>query len=330
MKTVIQVFTQNIKNNKDYWGYWGLGDLIRGTIHLHQLSKKLNFNLIVDYQLHPIANFLKNNNHVYSDLIKQNKNNIMFIDQNCAENYIINNKNDIIYFLTNDFYKEEITQDTKDFIKKILETNESFNSDLINIKNKLNCNFNILHFRFGDIEIKNEKIKNDKNKDEKIILFLEMLKNITFNNLLITDSEIFKQKIKILKNINTLDTKITHLGYDKNFNNIKDTLLEFFIMIYSSKIYTYSIFNHNNGISGFVYFINKIYDIPIICIIYNYDNILNNKIIIHEFLNFNNFDWELYIQKYDDLKNAYINTKNKAWEHWVKFGKKEKRYFLCN
>ncbi len=41
-----------------------------------------------------------------------------------------------------------------------------------------------------------------------------------------------------------------------------------------------------------------------------------------------NFDWEFYINKYTDLKKAGINTKEKAFLHWITYGKKEKR--ICN
>ena len=38
-----------------------------------------------------------------------------------------------------------------------------------------------------------------------------------------------------------------------------------------------------------------------------------------------NFDWEKYIDKYSDLKLAGINTKEKAWKHWINYGFKENR-----
>ena len=326
MKTIIQVFTQKIvkdRNFKDISGYWGLGDLIRGTIQLYQLSKKLNFRLIVDYQLHPISEFLKGCNHEYFELIKLNKNNILFIDQQCSEQYIINNKNDVIYFLTNDFYNEqELNEDDKNFIKTILEPNELFNNEINMLKNKFD-KFDIFHFRLGDIE-KSKMINTDYS------IFIQMLQNIKnngVNNLLITDSENFKKEVKLkTNNINTLDTKITHLGYNTDSNKIKDTLLEFYIMRYASIIYTYSIFTHNNGISGFVYYINKIYNIPIKRIVYDYDKKLNNINVINKFIKFREFNWELYISKYKDLN--FIKNKHQAWNHFIKFGINEERSCL--
>ena len=37
------------------------------------------------------------------------------------------------------------------------------------------------------------------------------------------------------------------------------------------------------------------------------------------------FDWEQYLNSYEDLKIAGINTKEKAWKHWIRFGQKEGR-----
>jgi hypothetical protein len=319
MKTIIHVFTQKSKNN-DLWGYWGLGDLIRGTIHLHQLSKKMNFKLIVDYQLHPISEFLKENKHEYSDFIKQKENDIIKVG--CSKSYILNNNENVLYFLTNDFFVDDISYDTKEFIKNLLEPIEKFKNEVINIKNNLKSDFNILHFRLGNVEKHHNLIINKLNSINPE-LFVELLSNVKFNNLLITDSNIFKEKIKNLNNINTLNTNITHSGYS---NDIKDTLLEFYIMQYASKIYTYSIFTHNDCISGFVYHMNKIYDIPIIRIIHDYDSELDNNKIMHHLITYHTFDWKLYISKYPDLK--HFNSKKAAWKHWILYGKKENRYFL--
>ena len=38
------------------------------------------------------------------------------------------------------------------------------------------------------------------------------------------------------------------------------------------------------------------------------------------------FDWKYYLNKYPDLGNNGINTKRKAYNHWIKKGRKEKRF----
>ena len=41
-----------------------------------------------------------------------------------------------------------------------------------------------------------------------------------------------------------------------------------------------------------------------------------------------NFDWVKYTTYYQDLKDDQIDTKEKAWTHWVKYGKKEGRIYF--
>ena len=42
---------------------------------------------------------------------------------------------------------------------------------------------------------------------------------------------------------------------------------------------------------------------------------------------FNNFDWETYLNNYPDLQNVQINTKEKAFTHWLSHGQKEERKY---
>jgi hypothetical protein len=42
-------------------------------------------------------------------------------------------------------------------------------------------------------------------------------------------------------------------------------------------------------------------------------------------ITFATFDWKTYLNNYDDLRNAKINTKIKAWKHWTNIGIKEGR-----
>lgn len=44
----------------------------------------------------------------------------------------------------------------------------------------------------------------------------------------------------------------------------------------------------------------------------------------------NAFDWKSYVSKYPDLQKAGINTNQKAWKHWITYGKKEGRTYQNN
>lgn len=45
-------------------------------------------------------------------------------------------------------------------------------------------------------------------------------------------------------------------------------------------------------------------------------------------INFENFEWMYYINRYSDIKESGINSKEKAWDHWINCGEKELR--SCN
>ena len=58
---------------------------------------------------------------------------------------------------------------------------------------------------------------------------------------------------------------------------------------------------------------------------YKYETWLNeNRFTV----NYENFNWDYYINRYPDLSKSGIETKDKAWEHWINFGVKELR--SCN
>lgn len=40
------------------------------------------------------------------------------------------------------------------------------------------------------------------------------------------------------------------------------------------------------------------------------------------------FEWDYYINKYDDLKNSDIKDEENAYNHWVKHGQKEQRVYV--
>lgn len=174
-KTVIHVFTNNCCNIKynpnDTSSYWGIGDLIRGSIKLYQYSQIMKFNYYVDISLHPIARYIINPNHPHQQLVQDNKDNIeyFYIDKlkeifkkNCYKTQNLKNPkckssaNDNIFMLTtNDRIVETlpITDDCKEFILSIFTPKPEFKSYFDNyVKNvlKIDHNYGICHFLLGD------------------------------------------------------------------------------------------------------------------------------------------------------------------------------------
>ena len=253
---------------------WGLGDIIRGIIKMFQLSKKMNFEFIVDIRHHPVSQFLKIQPHDYETFIDNNIENIPFIFPGEVEKYIFYNQDkDVLYLLTNDFYQDPITEDCRDFIKKILAKNDEFQQFFLEklcespFAVEINRNivsssgdsvilpkYNILHFRIGDEEL----LGNDtKNYDEETNIFKY---NMEKNDILISDSVHFKNHIKTHFNQFMFDIDMGHIGYEKNLEKIKNTLFEFFVMVHSQKIKSYS---NYSWISGFVNIVKEIYNVEL-------------------------------------------------------------------
>jgi len=256
-KTVIQVWGHDFVNNKDN-DFWGIGDCIRGTMHLFQLSKKLNFNLEVNMQLHPISHFLKQQKSIYNSFIIKNKSNIPVQNGN-PEEYIINNKNNVIYLFSNHYFRGEITNECKKFIKNVMTPNKTLKKYLAKQYALIPYKgYNILHYRMGDDElVLNKELNNIKN------IALNIEKQKEDNDIFISDSISLKKYIKKNTNIFMFDTIPMHLGHTEKIFTTKDTLLDFFLIAKAKKIKTYSVYQTKNGTSGFVYWAHKIWDIPL-------------------------------------------------------------------
>jgi hypothetical protein len=256
MKNIIQVWTQKTDYANNIY-YWGLGDLIRGTIKLYKLSKRMNFNLLVNIQLHPISNCLKQQNSEYDDLIISNKDNIKYITLGKLEEYIESSTEDILYFLTTDYCDDDITDDCKQFIKDILEPNEELNNLLETFLSSKEEDYEIFHCRLGDNNIKNDV-------STKIIEDMDRIldKYRTCNDIFMCDSKYYKNHLSTNKpEICILDLDIGHLGYETDEIRVKNTMFEFFIISRSKNIKTYS---NYYWISGFVFWLGKIYDINVV------------------------------------------------------------------
>jgi hypothetical protein len=269
MKTVIHVWSHNFNINNDHLKkynfynetefYFGLGDLIRSTIKLYELSKIMNFRLIVDLQLHPISSFLEIQKTEFSNLVLENKNNIDYVCYGAVEDYINNQKNNISYILTNDFYEGVISNDCKIFMKNLLKPTEEYKKYIDYQLSKIPFEkYNIIHYRLNDDEFKNKNSKKNTSYLNDILINLNNNKEV--NDILVTDTLSFKEYVFLNSDVYLFETKICHLGLSTDYHSIKDTLFEFFLITYSSKIKTYCKIHE---ISGFVKWISELYDIPV-------------------------------------------------------------------
>jgi hypothetical protein len=256
-RIVIFVFTHKPVNHST--GEWGLGDLLKGLIHVYQLSKKHNFELYVDMQYHTLSNYFKTIEHQYKDNVKDNIHNI-YLFNNDVEEYILNNYNNypILYLMCNKLYKENITDDCREYIKNILIPNDKLQLYITNKINKIPYEkYEIIHYRIGDYEMTTGKENTNISKNyHNFMLNIHLTKKE--NTILISDSKSFKKYVKKFTHIFAFDDEPTHIGTYNN--NLYDSLADFFIIIGSSSIKSYSIYEWE---SGFIKIPSDIYNIPV-------------------------------------------------------------------
>jgi hypothetical protein len=261
MKTFVQVFKKKY-SNADSNNFHGIGDFLRSTLGLYILSKKYNFNLVVDFSLHPIKEYIEYVENDYSILVKSNENNVKLLREN--EIIDINNNNEeetILLFgwCGLSVYDTPLTEDAIVFMKNLIKPNKIM-LDYINLKllELPFTNFNIIQYRLGDTILFNNNNNNDK-KEYNINEIIDNLDSET-NNILLSDSCEFKEFVREKKlNIFIFDTKICHLGWYDNDMDVKDTLFEFFLITKASNIKSFSVYCWP---SGFTYAISFIYKIP--------------------------------------------------------------------
>lgn len=227
MKTIIQVWTQecaNVETGKDHL-YWGFGDMIRSTIFLHQFCMKNGYHLIVDHQLHPVTEFLAHAEHPFSTLIRENKNNILHVPRGKVIPFIESSKEDVIFLFATEFCLEDISQDTKAFMKSILIPNAAMHNLIDSYRQKLPQGYRVMHCRLGD------SLMGAELDSVEILQHLKTVsKHADKNSLLVTDSNVLKNQVGMNGPVNVFELKIGHLGYCKDFSTVQDTLVEFFLI----------------------------------------------------------------------------------------------------
>jgi hypothetical protein len=285
IRVINNVYKESYKNKF----VTGFGDFLRGCYFLLEFCRKykLKYNIII---LHPIQDFFLNktngipNNNIektieYLDYcnLTSDVNCTFNTDTSCVFNEFFNylkrqdifNRNVFIYNIC--YPTNLISQENRNIIRNIIEPIDMIKKNIEHILFKLKLSkkgFNVLQIRSGDKYLK--KISTVLEEEYKIKL-INTLRNIIINSrntpfLLISDNQLVKNLIiHHFPNVKTFFKEITHLGENSSLNheNIKNTLIDFYLMSHSKNIYSISSYEHGSGFSRWC---SVTYNIPYRCI----------------------------------------------------------------
>jgi hypothetical protein len=255
----------------------GFGDLLRGTVCLHQLSKRFKFTLIVDTQLHPVSKVLVSIPHIYSNYVLENQSEIINTI-NSREKLEIALKNKLtcdkpFMITTNVEPHNDMTNDCKQFMRLLLHPTNEFKRFFIEMRARFNIpnNYTIAHFRVGDQDL----IGNDSNEKTIDIANYQMLGEIvnfhmanTPNLFILSDSLEFKKylckRIRpefVGRIIPSTPIHLSHPDAVMDIEKIKETMFDFMLLINARVIKTHS---NYRWISNFVKWAGNIFSVPVL------------------------------------------------------------------
>jgi hypothetical protein len=176
--------------------FWGIGDIIRGTVACYQICKRYNnsereVNIIVDTHKHPVGKLLKNNTSIFSDKLDKMGDYVPFIKYEdiiiYLERALINSDNDTVFFMTNANAGLPLKNDEKEFMKKLLEPGEHLSRLIDKHRSYLPKEYSVQHYRLGD----NELVRNETYNNIYWGLYTKLVQNylITFNSICFTSNK---------------------------------------------------------------------------------------------------------------------------------------------
>ena len=246
----------------DTYAFWGFGDMLRGTAMMFLACKELNIKMEVDLTHHPVSCCI--------DSIKlvDNTDNIPFYilsNINDAKNFLLKNCTDNVPFLFSTNGDNSIwplvkkNKDCKNYIKKIIL---SFNNQTLDIfkSNKINEPYIVYHTRLGDSEL----VLNQAEQHKYDEIYNNIIKLNNYHNeriLFMSDSGRLNEfiRLKCQSNNKVIVSRSTpvHLGLISENKNIISTLLDYYLLFNSIKIFS-------ENMSGFSFSASVFFDIPYI------------------------------------------------------------------
>lgn len=242
--------TFDIVNVYPYESDFGIGDYMRGIIHLYQTT---NWNDVhINYSDNEISKYL------YNETNTNYKTKTVPIKTD--EKSVFHNGLNIVHH--NARIEYPIDEKILIQVRKMFTMKPEFKKYFLQRMNELGLkdkNFVVIHLRYVDDVFNNDKVKSNKRLDDKIKQIVTKHKNI----LILSNSKIMKESIALKYKLKYFDIIPIHTGYIHSsvIDRIKDTLVEFFSMTYSTKIFQYC--EDKNQVSGFSQRVSEIFNVPI-------------------------------------------------------------------
>ena len=246
------------------------------NIFKHPLKQYLHFFSCkndIDEDISNNITFFENENHKYY----KSPNNIVYYRYYDIDNTLLKfikqtkeYKKDKYLYLINHPDETKISETHKEKIQEIIKPTQYLLNQIENCINNLRLikhNYRIIHVRiYDDYFYENNTIKNKNNYVLYIINYIKTIKQQTNDDiLLLASNNIIKSAIiNIIPDIKTMFHEITHTADMSitNDTNLINTLKEFYIMSFSSHIYSFSVYDHGSGFSKWC---AVAYNIPYVC-----------------------------------------------------------------
>lgn len=254
MPTCTHVYLTQCKTNPQPPG---LGDFLRGTVALFYFAEASGFEMLIDYNSHPIFSFFK-----FGDHYTVNNKDTEIHECICPVSYpdiidklrILFQKNTSFSVLTNSFYATnhigqflvfaELSDTCKQFMRKLLTPSDMIERVLSHVYEDLGVDvvkgYKVIHLRLGDVFIHDDIY--DANAAAKIADKFKGLittRGITDKCVLLTDSASIGRSIsKLCPQIAYWDNNKIHTGdlRSKATNGLRDTVIDMVIMSRANEI----------------------------------------------------------------------------------------------
>ena len=257
-KVVVQAWTQQARNQlqTDRGGFWGVGDLLRGSNVLFDACEALDVDYMLDIKGHPVSQIFSPALDVSGSRYDEVEF-LVFESTSQVKDHLVDalKTTNVLTINTNGgpCWPDESSSRWKAFIKSIISPNILFEAHLSRVLPKRP--YSAFHFRLGDAGL----VRGEQSELRDAIEALE--RYYEPSDVVITDSIALKKYIKSCKpGVLVSDAEPVHTGLSSDVDTIAQTMSDFFLIAGARAAKSYSVYG---GPSGFVVSAARIFDVPL-------------------------------------------------------------------